>query len=137
MKRRRPNTGRKTPADLLHRWESDLFSARAARSLFDVLEKPVEVSAGKPNGCVETPTRLTAHTVHCYVMVCVKLTGVLAESPREAARWVQQNFRWEDHGRDVEFVDELHEMLVDVAGDPDYSQSVAFRADLEPVRQEH
>jgi hypothetical protein len=34
----------------------------------------------------------------------------------------------------VEFVDEIHEMLVDLDGVPDYSRSVAFTADLEPVR---
>jgi hypothetical protein len=82
----------------------------------------------------DAPVTLAAYTVHVYVTVSVKLTGILAGTPREAARSAQQGFSWEEHSRAVEFVDELHELLVDVQGDPDYSRSVAFRADLEPVR---
>jgi hypothetical protein len=76
---------------------------------------------------------LALHTVRVYVTVCVKLTGIVADSPRAAARSAQEQFRWEEHGHAVEFVDELHELLVDVEEDPDYSRSAAFTADLEPV----
>ncbi|MDZ4683786.1 MAG: hypothetical protein SH850_01775 [Planctomycetaceae bacterium] len=82
----------------------------------------------------ERPSLSTSYTVHCLVMVCIKRTGIVAGTPREAARLARQSFCWEQHGQAVEFVDEIHEMLVDLEGVPDYSRSVAFTADLEPVR---
>jgi len=135
MTRRRKPTGRNPPADLLAGWQTDLFRPPPQR-LFDAAERTAARTAAEPTSQCEPAesVELSTYTVHCYVTVCVKLTGIVAESHRDAARLAREQFSWEAHEGDVAFVDELHEMLVDVAGDPDYSRSVAFTADLEPVQ---
>jgi hypothetical protein len=107
----------------------------AAKGLFDAPGRAADHTATRPNIPREVgePVVLSTYTVHCYVTVCVKLTGIVAGSHRDAARLARERFSWEAHEGEVEFVDELHEMLVDVQGDEDYSRSVAFTADLEPV----
>jgi hypothetical protein len=82
---------------------------------------------------VAEPAEQSTYTVHCYVTVLVKLAGIVADSPRNAAQSARERFDWLEHGRNVEFVDELQEMLVDVEGDEEHSRSVAYTADLERV----
>jgi hypothetical protein len=76
------------------------------------------------------PEGAETYTVHGWVTVRVTYREVVAPSPRHAAEWAQQNFRWADVCRQSECDEELHEFLVDVVGDSDFSRSVRFDADL-------
>jgi len=133
MTRRRAKTGRTTQADLLAGWLGGPSRSRArpdeSAGLFDVpaLGHKTSESTDRivPEPTSATPPFLSTYTVHCYVTVCVKLTGIVAGSHREAAKLAQERFDWNAHDGEVEFVD--------VQGDEDYSRSVAFTADLEPV----
>ncbi|MDZ4684138.1 MAG: hypothetical protein SH850_03560, partial [Planctomycetaceae bacterium] len=84
-------------------------------------------------GIPVSPEDAESYTVHGWVTVRVTYREVVAPSPRQAAEWAQAHFCWADVGRQAECDEGLHEFLVDVVGDPDYSQSMRFNADLEEI----
>lgn len=132
MKRRRSPTDRERDGDLfapmtpsLFRWQPPAHTGAEPSEPPERgsgVEGPADADPCEEEEAGEVPAMLALHTVLGYVTVCVKLTGIVAASPREAARSAQEQFRWEEHVHAVEFVDELHELLVDVDDDPDYSQ---------------
>lgn len=67
------------------------------------------------------------YSVHCFANVRVKLPGILAASPREAARQAARQFNWDRHQGQAEF-DDISEYLVDRDGDEDFSGTVCFDA---------
>lgn len=73
------------------------------------------------------------YSVHCYAVVRIELTGISAKSPREAAIAANAQFDWDTKKRHAEFADEVIEFLVDVEGDTDFTRSIRFNADFEPI----
>jgi hypothetical protein len=82
---------------------------------------------------LEPDERLQTYTVHCYAIVRVKLPGIPAGTPREAACRASDLFDWDRHHADAEFADEISEYLVDIDGDEDFSGSKRFDGNLNPV----
>lgn len=78
---------------------------------------------------------LQSFTVHCFAVVRVKFSGVLATSAREAARQTLDRLDWDAHGRTAEYVDEVTGVLVDTDGDDDHRRSVEFDGQLQEVRK--
>jgi hypothetical protein len=72
-------------------------------------------------------------SVHCYAIVRVKFPGVVASNAKSAAQQVLDRFDWDTHGASAEFADDISELLVDFDGDPDFSRSCRFSANLEEI----
>jgi hypothetical protein len=137
MTRRRAKPDRPASTDLMQGWLPGFPGSETAparpKGLFDGVG-PADETVTEPTPlAAEQPVVPSTYTVHCFVTVFVTRTGIVADSPRDAARLMREQFSWEAHKDAVEFVDEMHEMLVDVEGDEDDSRSVAFTADLDPV----
>jgi hypothetical protein len=75
-------------------------------------------------------TAARTFTVHCYAVVRVKFSGVLAGDAKSAARQVLDRFDWDEHGAGAEYADEISELLVDDDGDSDFNRSQRFDAEL-------
>lgn len=103
--------------DLCQRYASD----EAARAKLLELGIPVP------------PEDAELYTVRGWVTVQVTLPEILAGSPREAAERARDLFRWPDCRRAADCDEGLHEFLVDVVGDTEFSRSVRFNADLEEI----
>jgi hypothetical protein len=74
-----------------------------------------------------------SYSVHCYAVVRVKFSGILASDPKSAAKQVLDGFNWDVHRAQAEFADDINELLVDFDGDSDFSRSCRFTPDLEEI----
>lgn len=73
----------------------------------------------------------TSYAVHCYAIVRVRLSGIQASSPQNAAREAERRFDWDEHRHQAEFAEEFSEFLVDIEGAPDFAGSRSFNSDFE------
>jgi hypothetical protein len=110
--------------DACERFESDAAAEAGLRELG-------LFSADDPRS-LAPDQRLPTYTVHCYATVRVKLPGIPATDPRDAACRASDLFDWDRHQAGGEFADEISEYLVDIDGDEDFSRSQRFDGDLNP-----
>jgi hypothetical protein len=82
------------------------------------------------------PAGVRPFSVHCFAVVRVKFTGLLACSAETAVRQALDRFCWETHGRSAEFADDFTGFLVDYDGDADHARSCEFDGQLNPAQQE-
>lgn len=108
--------------DACRRYESDEAAEAKLRELG-------LFSAADPRS-LAPEARQPTYSVHCYATVRVKLTGIPAADPRDAARRAGELFEWDRHAAQAEFADEVTAFLVDVDGDEDFSHSKTFGPDL-------
>jgi hypothetical protein len=111
--------------DACERFKSDAAAAEKLRELG--LFSPGDPRSSPPDGPLQT------YSVHCYATVRVKLPGIPAGSPREAARRAAEQFNWDRHQAQAHFADEVSEFLVDRDGDEDFSRSVRFDGELNEI----
>lgn len=109
--------------DVCRRYDSD----EAAEA---VLREAGLFSAGDPRSLAPGERRET-YTVHCYATVRVKLAGIPADNPHDAARRASELFDWDRHWSEAEFTDEITAFVVDVEGDEDFNRTKRFGGDLQ------
>ena len=76
------------------------------------------------------PAGRQTFTVHCFVVVRVKLPPIDAVNPKEAARQARDGFDWDRYQARAEFAGDFTQLLVAVDGDSDFRDPRRFTPEL-------
>ena len=75
-------------------------------------------------------------TVHCFAVVRVTFSGVLAADPKAAVQQTLNRFCWDTHGQSAQFADEFTRFVVECDGDADGRRKTQFDGHLNEVEQQ-